>query len=217
MLHCPVVCLLCAVGCGKATIKASTKSGASDSIKVNVTEVVAERIEILGNTDFYVNDTCKMNIQLYPSDTTIQDITWTSSNNKIVKVSKSGDLTCLAEGEATITATQKDVTTSVIITVKAKPVEFVEIKSSQEKSNKLYVNDSMTLTATVYPEDATYKTIQWSSSNSEIAVVDAHGNVTAISPGEVVVIATTKDGVSEKFEITVSQSFTGFLGKLFRK
>ncbi|MBR3810733.1 MAG: Ig-like domain-containing protein [Agathobacter sp.] len=208
---------LCAVGCGKATIKASAKSGVSDSVKVNVTEVVAESIEILGNTDFYVNDTGKMNVQLYPSDTTIQDITWTSSNNKIVKVSKSGGLTCLAEGEATITATQKDVSTSVIITVKAKPAEFVEIKSSQEKSNKLRVNDCLILTATVYPEDATYKTIKWSSSNSEIAVVDTHGNVTAISPGEVVITATTKDGVTGKFEITVSQSFLGFFGKLFRK
>ena len=53
---------------------------------------------------------------------------------------------------------------------------------------------SETLTATVAPENATNKTVKWSTSDEKIATVDATGKVTAIAPGTATITATTEDG-----------------------
>ena len=58
----------------------------------------------------------------------------------------------------------------------------------------LLPGDSMTITAVVYPSDATDKRIIWSSSNPEFVTVDARGKVTAIAPGSSAITATTVSG-----------------------
>lgn len=50
------------------------------------------------------------------------------------------------------------------------------------------------LTATVYPDNATDKTVSWSSDKTEFATVDNQGNVHAVAPGTANIIVTTTDG-----------------------
>ena len=54
--------------------------------------------------------------------------------------------------------------------------------------------DSDTLTATVEPDNATNKNVNWKSSDTSIATVDASGKVTAIAPGTATITVTTEDG-----------------------
>ena len=51
-----------------------------------------------------------------------------------------------------------------------------------------------TLTATVYPENATDRTVTWSSSNEKIATVTSNGKVKGITAGSAIVTAKTNDG-----------------------
>lgn len=60
------------------------------------------------------------------------------------------------------------------------PVSYVNIS---EFLLELYVGDKAQLKATVGPEDATDKTVVWSSDNAKVAIVDQTGKVTAISNG----------------------------------
>ena len=82
---------------------------------------------------------------------------------------------------------------------------FKRIKSNQEevkvegitldKSNcNLFVGDEKIISATVLPENASNKNVVWSSSNPEIASVNAEGIITALNPGRTVITATTEDG-----------------------
>lgn len=59
-----------------------------------------------------------------------------------------------------------------------------------EQSNvTLQLGDSVTLTATVMPENATNKTVNWSSENPAVVTVDSNGKVTAVSVGSAFVYA----------------------------
>ena len=55
-------------------------------------------------------------------------------------------------------------------------------------------NGTATLTAKVSPDDATIKTVLWSSSNTDVARVDDNGKIKPIAPGKAVITATTKQG-----------------------
>ena len=63
-----------------------------------------------------------------------------------------------------------------------------------------------TLTATVAPDNASEKGIEWSSSNDEIATVSQNGSITAHKHGNVTITATAKDGsgVSASCAVTVT-------------
>lgn len=56
-------------------------------------------------------------------------------------------------------------------------------------SAEVKVGESITLTATVLPENATDKTVTWSSSNATIAGVDQNGTVTALANGSATIMA----------------------------
>ena len=66
------------------------------------------------------------------------------------------------------------------------------------------IGDTLTLKATVTPEDAINKKIIWTSSNESIATVNGHGVVTAKAQGKASITAKTEDGEkTTKCEVTV--------------
>ena len=70
------------------------------------------------------------------------------------------------------------------------------------------IGQTATLIAAVMPEDATDKTVTWTSSNTNVATVDNNGLVTAVAAGSATITATTNDGtnLSASCEVTVSIS-----------
>ena len=63
--------------------------------------------------------------------------------------------------------------------------------------------DQIQLSVTVSPDDATDKTVTWSTSNASVAEVDANGLVTAIAPGTAKITATTTNGIEAICTVTV--------------
>jgi uncharacterized protein YjdB len=88
------------------------------------------------------------------------------------------------------------------------PVSSVTLSSEEET---MAVGDTLALTATVLPEDASYPNVTWSSSNDSIATVNQNGLVTAVSGGNATITAAAQDGsgACDTLNITV----TGFSGK----
>ena len=71
------------------------------------------------------------------------------------------------------------------------PVDSVSINKT---AITLVEGDSESLSATVSPSTATNKSVAWSSSRPDVAIVDGDGKVTAVAPGTATITATTADG-----------------------
>ena len=61
------------------------------------------------------------------------------------------------------------------------------------------IGETQTLTATVLPENATYKSLTWVSSDESVATVDANGKVTSVSLGAATITAYSADGTKRGF------------------
>lgn len=81
------------------------------------------------------------------------------------------------------------------------PVTGVKLDKT---SLTLQETDSATLTATVEPDNATNKNVNWESSDTSIATVDASGKVTAISAGSATITATAADGSGKSASCSVT-------------
>lgn len=129
-------------------------------------------------------------------------IAWSSSDTSIATVDNNGVVTAKKPGTVTITATAVDGGVSAKCTLTVEPIKSTDITLSSRAAT-LYVGKTLTLKATVYPTDATDKTVTWSSSNSKVASVDKNGKVTAKKAGTAVITARTADGLSTSATITV--------------
>ena len=81
--------------------------------------------------------------------------------------------------------------------------------SLNQSSGTLAPGETISLTATILPDEAAIKTVTWSSSNPDVATV-TEGLVTAIAEGKAVITVTTKSGQkSAIFTLTVAWSVSG--------
>lgn len=92
-------------------------------------------------------------------------------------------------------------TTKVTVTTK---VEGITLDKTEGILN---VGNTVTITATVAPEEATNPAVTWSSSDESVATVDETGEVTAVAVGNATITATSEDdsSVSANYELTVQQ------------
>lgn len=154
-------------------------------------------------TELEVGGILRLSAVVEPQNASNRSVTWSSSDTAKATVSQTGVVTAVGEGEVTITATAKDgskVTGDIKLSIKPKsepdtsiPVESVAITAAGNKTS-LTVKETVRLTATVKPEDATNKAVIWSSSSPKIASVTANGIVTALSVGRVTITAKPSDG-----------------------
>ena len=93
------------------------------------------------------------------------------------------------------------------------PVKVTGVKLNKS-SKSLTIGDTFTLTATVKPNNATDKSVTWSSSNTSVATVDENGAVTAVSEGTATITATASNGVEASCSVTVKQKGDSFFKKI---
>ena len=125
--------------------------------------------------------------------------TFKSSNAKIAKVSKTGIITPVKKGSATVTATikqnNKTYTSKIKVTIDVPNIKF------QEKISKLAVGDIFTFAAKA---NGTSEKIKWSVSDKTIASINSKtGKLTALNAGEVDVIATAGN-LSSRLTVTIA-------------
>lgn len=202
-----------AQGYGKATIAVSCI--ANSSIKATCEVVVYEHctgVEIsTSSAHLYVGEYLNLTAQTLPLSTTDGKIAWSVSNNKIVECDANGRVKALAEGVADVIATSADGNYTAKCTVTVETWHNVESVTLDKELLTLYRGDSYTLTATILPDNATDKRMEWSSTNNEVATVDADGLIEAVGYGTTTITATNiaDKAMKATCEVTVYEHCTG--------
>ena len=198
--------LLTARAVGSATVTA-TAGGVSAQCIVNVSrKIVHATSVVLDRTTLEIarGRVATLTATVLPENATDKTVTWSSSNKGVATVDKNGNVTAITAGTATITAAVGSLTASCAVTV------FVPVSSiTLNVTNKvLKENETLKLTATVKPTDASHPSVTWTTDRPDIATVDDNGVVTAVSEG-VAVITATADDVKATCTITVSNTASG--------
>ena len=105
-----------------------------------------------------------------------------------------GCVEAIAPGETYITAITLDGghTSSILVVVSPKPVS-VEGIYTDIGAAELELGETITVNATILPEDATNTNVVWTTSNSSVATVN-NGVITAVGAGTATITVTTVDG-----------------------
>ncbi|MDE6317604.1 MAG: Ig-like domain-containing protein [Muribaculaceae bacterium] len=185
-----------AVGLGNAIITCEAQDGSevTAQCRVTVTETSTQSVTITadGETTLKATETVQLTATVLPATATDKSIIWQSDNTDIAEVDSRGLVTAISVGEATITATNSGgQTASISITVIPTQVEAIELSKT---TATLKATESIQLIATVMPETATNKAIEWSSDNEDVATVTQSGLATAATVGRAIITAKAVDG-----------------------
>ena len=205
-----------AVAPGIANITATTNDGTnlSDTCVVKVLKL-AESIT-LNKTTSAINtgEIIDLNATVLPDDADYKNVTWATSDEALATVKDNGNgtatISAINPGVVTITATTADgsnLSASCEITI----TKLAESITLDKTTAEMLVNEEETLTATILPDNTSYKVVTWTSSDESLATVKDNGDgtatITAINPGVVIITATTADGsnLSASCEITITK------------
>ncbi|MCR4564631.1 MAG: Ig-like domain-containing protein [Bacteroidales bacterium] len=180
----------------KAYLKVDSQEfyGAVKSFTTDVVPVTGVSLDKTACTVHTIDSTFTLIPTILPSDATDKAVRWDSSNPSVATVDDNGKVTAKGNGSATITVTTDDQgkTATCEVTV-AQWVTGITLN----KSSVLLIKGQMetvSLTPTVFPSNASDKSVTWSSSNSSVATVSTAGEVTAVSKGTATIKATANDG-----------------------
>ena len=185
-----------AVGCGEAIITVTTNDGGYTAQCTTTVENPVTGVTLNSNVTYILTgETYQLVATVAPSDACgDKSVSWSTSDSSIASVSNDGLVTAVATGRATVTVTTTvgSYTASCAVEV-SEPVAVTSV-TLDESALDITVGQTSQLTVTVLPNNATDKSVTWSSSNNNIATVTSNGLVTAVSAGTADITVTTVDG-----------------------
>src|SRR5690606_31196829 len=172
---------------------------------IEVTPILAESISLNTNEiTLTISNEQQLIATVLPLETTDKTVTWNSLEPLIATVDNTGKVTAHAEGQTTIVATTTNgLVAECIIHVDLLIIPVDEVIVSEE-SLSLFSNETGSLTATVLPEDASNKTIVWSSEDVGIATVSQSGVITPSGIGTTRIIATASNGKADTCFVNIT-------------
>jgi uncharacterized protein YjdB len=180
---------------GTATITVATTDGSNltATCALTVTPQVVTALTISNETaSIVVDKTLQLTATIAPENATTKAVTWSSSDDSVATVDANGLVTAHKVGTATITVATTDgsnLTATCALTVTPQLVESIELSQTQLVLN---IGDEYTLEAVILPDNATDKSVVWTTSDSAIVSVN-DGVITALAAGTATITVTAAD------------------------
>jgi uncharacterized protein YjdB len=171
-------------------------------------QTLVQSVEISSNkTELFTGDIAQLTATISPSNAANKAVKWVSTDTTVVKVDQNGVLTCVAPGEAIVTAKAQDGSNQYgefHVIVKKRLVTSIDLKA---KKSTLEVGEYSSVSATVRPSGADNSSIIWESSNDKVVKVSQKGTIKGLKAGKATIRAIAEDGsgVIGKVVITVKR------------
>nr|WP_294670665.1 Ig-like domain-containing protein [uncultured Ruminococcus sp.] len=177
----------------------------TDTSSTEPTDIKVSSIKL--NTSDYVmysKQYVQLKATVSPDNATNNNVTWKSSNRNIATVDSKGKVKALKVGNAIITATSVD-GSNISAQCKIKVAQRVtKIKLNKGIINLSKKGKTCTVKATVYPNNAYNKYVNWTANNKKVATVDKNGKIKATTnKGITYVNAIAKDGSKIRTRVLV--------------
>lgn len=192
------------------TINPDSSSDSSDNSSTTSegdTISYPERLSISGPETVYIGQTVTYTTYFYPENVTYPEVSWFTTDSQIVSLQADGRVTGSQVGDVTLVASMRGPNNTSITESFDIHVEKAKINSFtlSETELALHPGETHKLSATYYPSYALQE-YNWSSSNNDIAGVDATGFVTAKAEGDATISIKTVDSVEANCLVTVSKN-----------
>ncbi len=201
---------------GKTTITVTAEGNKTATCEVTVSAKTESVKFAEENAKMKVGESKKLAVTILPADAN-QELLWTSSDEKLAKVDKTGTVTALAPGSVSITAASADgVTASCTITITA-PALGLKIRATNGSTSKIYVKKKSSLSLSkFYTNSNCTDTFKFTAKKSKAGSVTADGQVTTKKPGKLVVTLTAYSDQDMK-EQSAQAKFTVYVLKKNKK
>lgn len=198
-----------AAGTTKIIARVSSNRDIFREIEVKILDLDLDKIAQNSIVHVTKNESIKLEIDGL-SEVNIKTFSWYSKNPQVAVISKDGYVIGYEVGTAEITAEYKNIVITVNVIVDE--VEYKVTSISLNKSTlSLDAFEDYTLTASIYPDNAANKSVEWTSSDETVATVSQDGKVTPLSKGTAVITVTAKDGSARCDKCTVTVTSEGQL------
>ncbi|MBD5358539.1 MAG: Ig domain-containing protein [Bacteroides sp.] len=190
-----------AVNPGTAQITVTLPNGNSATCNVTVKQkiiLVSELLLTPSQIENYPDTEIQLNVTVLPDNATDKSVKWSSSNESVATVNENGLVKLIGEGSAVITVSAADasgVSATCTVTVKEKEPEVILVSELLLTPSEVvnYPGTEVQLSVTVLPEDATDKSVEWTTSDERVATVSENGLVKITGEGTAVVTVIAKD------------------------
>ncbi len=198
------------VGPGETYVSATS---AADSTKIaycrfHITQQVEGIAMDYDKVTLNVGDEYRLTAVISPANASNKNVTWSSSNEAVVKVDANGMLQAMGSGSATIIVQTADGgyidMTNVTVLQPVTKITLSQTEMSVKKGTVFWLN------ATISPETADNKKVTWSPSDKSLATVDQDGKVTTLAVGTVTIACVSQDnGTVAYCIIEITEPVTG--------
>ena len=164
--------------------------------------------------DIEIGDQKPLTATVSPDNATNKNVSFSSSKEAVATVSQDGIVDAMAAGKAIVTVTTEDgkFKAHCTINVLDKVVHVTGIVLNKATLS-LKEGEEFTLVPTVTPDNASDKTVNWSSDNEAVVTITSDGVVSALKAGKATVTATTVDqGKTASCSIEVAEGIGAFTG-----
>lgn len=194
-------------GAGTVTITATSVEGGFTATKTYTVIYIPVTALTLDSTaaNVFVGSTLKLNATVSPARASSKGVIWTSSDTTLAKVSSTGLISGIRQGNVIITATSAD-NPAIAATANIHVANVLATSLALQPSTVIIgERDTLRVKVTFIPANTSIKKVTWSSSDPTLATVDSSGFITAIKGGTLAITVNTQDssGVSATLPVTV--------------
>ena len=149
-----------------------------------------------------VGETMTLSVNVFPINADDNSVSYRSSDTSIATVSQNGEIKGVKAGTVKIFVSSGKVEKEIELNVKIS-AQGISINND---CLILKVKQSYQISPTVFPENATYKDIFYTSSDENVVTVSSDGVITAVGCGSAYIILKTADTISS-MSVVVNEDF----------